>query len=548
MPLRIANDFEERNIILEDLKADLGLGRIDEAQNLFDQMSADWESLVADQDGWQTRAPNAPFIGAWHQHRAIYGYMLRSELVYQLKKALEQHPDFRIEGPLTHLLVDEYQDLNKCDLAVIKAIRDRGVNLFVAGDDDQSIYGFRKAHPAGIRNFITENPGAGDLRLRTCMRCDPNILALAHFIANQDVHRERKDLVAELGKTGGEVVILSFREQKAEAQAIASLVVHLINNIRILPHEILILLRSDSRGAFSSVIHEALMQSGIEVAMQERDAERYSYGSSKKVLSVLQLIVNEYDHLAWRCLLQWDRNGVGSASIQKVHELATSRGLGFAQGVNAVHADPACIGAAYGNRIRRVSENIQALIMPLRRTVDLVADTSAPALTDILRTVVESIVVDPAERAQVLAELLAVVDQSNVTTVGGLLEAIAVSNANMEPVLVPGKVSILTMHRAKGLTADAAIIAAAEDQYIPGRATGESIDDERRLFYVSLTRARHALYMTYCGHRWGQQERTGRTAGDQRRSLTGFLGDGPIIPISGRTYMERLARDVDVQK
>ena len=87
-PLRIADDWEERNIMLEDLKALLGLTRIDEARNLLNDLSADWQSLTSDKHDWEKRFPNPAFLGAWREHRQMYGYTLRTELVYQLKQAL----------------------------------------------------------------------------------------------------------------------------------------------------------------------------------------------------------------------------------------------------------------------------------------------------------------------------------------------------------------------------------------------------------------------------------------------------------------------------
>lgn len=169
-PLRIADDWEERHIILEDLKALLSLSSIDEARRLLNVLSADWQGLTADKAAWDQRFPYPAFLGAWREHREIYGYVLRAELVYQLKRALEQYGDFSLDGPPAHLLVDEYQDLNRCDLAVVKAIRDRGAEVYVAGDDDQSIYGFRMAHPEGIRRFPQDYGGARELVLEVCKR------------------------------------------------------------------------------------------------------------------------------------------------------------------------------------------------------------------------------------------------------------------------------------------------------------------------------------------------------------------------------------------
>ena len=102
---------------------------------------------------------------------------------------------------------------------------------------------------------------------------------------------------------------------------------------------------------------------------------------------------------------------------------------------------------------------------------------------------------------------------------------------------------LLTMHRAKGLTAEAVIVAATEDQYIPGRAQGDEVDDERRLLYVSLTRAKHHLFITYCDRRTGQQIHTGRDSGNTSRSLSQFLADCPHTPQDGREFIDRVARE-----
>ena len=98
------------------------------------------------------------------------------------------------------------------------------------------------------------------------------------------------------------------------------------------------------------------------------------------------------------------------------------------------------------------------------------------------------------------------------------------------------------MHRAKGLTAEAVIVVATEDQYIPGVAKGEEIGDERRLLYVSLTRARHHLFITYCDKRIGEQSHTGRDSGKVARSLTRFLVDCPYTPKDGRSFVSKYNR------
>jgi superfamily I DNA/RNA helicase len=121
-----------------------------------------------------------------------------------------------------------------------------------------------------------------------------------------------------------------------------------------------------------------------------------------------------------------------------------------------------------------------------------------------------------------------------------LVRALEVSNESVEQEIVKGRVNILTMHRAKGLTAKAVVVLAAEDEYLPGRAQGDQVGDERRLLYVSLTRAKHHLYITFCQRRTGRQRHTGRTSGKLPRTLTQFLQGAPVTPVSGVDYVRRL--------
>ena len=228
-PIRIADDYEERWIIQEDLKEILGLHRVEEAQDLIQRLSADWETLAADEAEWAIRFPDPRFIAAWREHRTIYGYTLRAELVYQLKLALEEGAIELTEAP-SHLLVDEYQDLNACDLSVVNNMTKAGAELFAAGDDDQSIYGFRGAEPEGIRRFIREYAGSADLTLTECRRCAPNILEIALYVARQDTGRIEKPLNPYTASGLGNVHLLRFEDYTKEAVAIAKIARWLVDS------------------------------------------------------------------------------------------------------------------------------------------------------------------------------------------------------------------------------------------------------------------------------------------------------------------------------
>ena len=216
---------------------------------------------------------------------------MRAELVYQLKKALEQRGDFELEGPIEYLLVDEYQDLNRCDLAVVQQIALRGAELFIAGDDDQSIYGFRKAHPEGIRRFPNDYSDATELELKICKRCDRSILELGLFVARQDPRRIEKAIRPESGRNEGEVALLRFAHQNAEANGIASLCNYLLAQHELKPNDILILLRSDRKGGFSRPIRESLEGAGIPVAAATDTTDALDGAGGRAFLAFLRLAV-----------------------------------------------------------------------------------------------------------------------------------------------------------------------------------------------------------------------------------------------------------------
>ena len=538
-PIRIADDWEERNIILEDIKSSLGLARIKQAKELLNELSNDWGSLTADNTGWEERFPNPRFIGFWQEHRRIYGYTLRAEMVYQLKKALQNRADFRLEEGMRYLLVDEYQDLNRCDLTVVRQIANRGVELFIAGDDDQSIYGFRKAHPQGIRDFPQDYPGCRQFPLELCKRCDRKILALALLVIRQDFRHIEKAIRPEPGRAEGQVEILRFDDQNLEAEGIVGLCSYLIHQQGLLPHDILILLRSDDQEAFSQPIRENISEAGIPVATS-LDANPLDHDQGRSFVAFLRLATTKPDGLAWRTLFQnWCR-GVGQGGIETIYDVARRLGLTFGQTVMTVRNDPSIIPNNHRGRLSTAIQNIWTNLQRVFPDEAMVEQETCADLMRIIRQAGISLLDNEEQLEDILKKFQMIAETFNAKSIEALTRGIGVSNEDIEQQIEQGKVNILTMHKAKGLTAKAVIVVAAEDQYIPGRAQGEAIDDERRLLYVSLTRAKHYLFATYCDRRTGQQRYRGRDGGRTARGLTQFLRNLPVTPLDGRRFVRNI--------
>jgi len=524
-PLRIADDWEERNIILEDLKSLIGLKDIKEARAKLNELSSDWESL-------EERNLDPKFIGAWQQHRMVYGYTLRAELVYQLKKALEQRGDFELEKSIDHFLVDEYQDLNKCDLAVVHEVASRGAELFIAGDDDQSIYGFRNAHPDGIRDFHTEYSNSKTFPLEVCMRCDSKIIDISRDVIQQDVGRTDKNIRPEPDRAQGQVAILRFGEQNKEAAGIANLCSYLINRRKISPGNILILLRSDRNGAFSRPIQKALQEKEIPVS-SGAGVNVLNEKGGRSVLAFLRLAINPEDSLAWGTLFNVWCQGVGPVARQEIYRVAQRNHKTFARTI-LESGNRNSFSTKISGAIDKVSNKLEELFPE-----NVTSDNLMPAI----RNATESLVLNENTKIAIMSKFQRAMELIDSKTLEEVVRAVEIVDENIDQEIEQDqidKISILSMHLAKGLTAKAVIVVAAEDQYIPGRATGIEIDDERRLMYVSLTRAKHHLFVTYCDNRTGEQRHTGRDSGQIARSLSRFLASIVQAPEDGETFVARL--------
>lgn len=535
-PLRIADDWEERHIIQEDLKESTGTNIKTVRKNL-QALSADWDTLRADESAPNPLKADAAFVGAWEQHRQMYGYTLRSELVYQLKRALEQHGDLKFDNQLKHLLVDEYQDLNACDLKVVSRLVERGCLVFAAGDDDQSIYGFRHANPEGIRRFDKEHAPSKDLNLATCMRCDQAIIDLARFVADLDPARIKKPWQSRTGAGAGEVHLLRFDTGQDEAQGIASLCKFLIRN-GTPPDEVLILIRSDRSGAFSKPLQSHMAQAGVPFSVNVESDSPLDSTPGRSLLSLLRLSLDDGDSLAWRTLLSVRKNGIGSKTVKGIESDAMQSGSRFGVALRAK-----ALGS--GGALRKEFDSLTQLLGEVKvlvgaSDVTFTGQEMQERLGKISQVLSGHGLTD---LDQTMAHVSALARESEVVNFAELLSIISMAGLTPEQERTAGAVNMLTMHKAKGLSARAVIVMACEDEYLPGRQqSGGEEADERRLLFVSLTRARERLYIAYAQRRYGPQQHTGRNSGKQKRHLTRYLRNAPVHAEPAGDYLGGLGK------
>jgi DNA helicase-2/ATP-dependent DNA helicase PcrA len=530
-PILIADDLDERHVIQEDLKIILKRP-VRRVRDAFQDLAADWETLDADTEQWESAYPDPSFLGAFREHRTIFGYTMRSELVYRVKRALHERPDFQLEKQFAHVIIDEYQDLNRCELEVVRALAGAGAKVYVAGDDDQSIYGFRHAFPQGIREFPNTYRGAADEELEVCHRCDKEILRLALSVAALDPRRVEKNLQSA-SEANGTVEVLGFQTGTAEAKGIARICKFLIEVKNVPAGEILILQRRDFNAAFSTPIIEQLNLLDIRATRLVNPFAILEREDGRQVVCVLRLLADREDGLAWGQLLELRDNGVGSKPLSQVYELARERNVRFSVALTMLRSDIELIEARNRQRLADDLTEIDLLLDALQPLLD---EQLPEALVTLLQRVL-----DREDVADFFDVLFALTGEEKAATVRDVFQGLQAVRDYVDEMMREGEedtVRLMTMHAAKGLTATAVIVPNGEDELLPGNADNETQEgDERRLLYVSLTRACHFLYVTYAARRSGMQARAGRAT--DRHSLTRFL-QGLVTPKRGKDFLDGL--------
>lgn len=532
-PLRIADDWETRQIVHPTLARRIGV-QSRRINNLFLELAANWEALEPRQHPKVDPKDRARFLGGWQEHREIYGYTLLAELPYALKNALQDHPD--LEGvDYDLLIVDEYQDLNACDLEALHLIAERGCAIIAAGDDDQSIYSFRRAAPEGIRRFPTDYCGCGDYSLTITHRCGSRIIDWASFVIEGDPSRPLKKprLRSAESSPPGEVAFLAFAGAKAEAQGVGQLIHRLVEREGIPPPEILVLLRGDYQGAFSRPMKEALQKLSIPYSDPDAVNQMLAETDNRRMLATLRLLVHRTDSLAWATLLKL-RTGVGDSFGDCIYERARSSRQQFGQALLEAYEE------GFPDAPTASSRRAKDLIGDVLSWVDARRPLPDHEENDgwgqwILSTAGDDVVPGPSES---LTELLLALDElvEPEIELGRYLGQIGPVGKDLAQTESQG-VRIMSMAASKGLTVQAAILAGLEEGILP--RPDADLSEERRLLYVAMTRAKKFLFCTWARRRQGPTARAGQGRVIQRRTPSPFLRGGPMNSEDGGTYITK---------
>lgn len=450
----------------------------------------------------------------------VYSCLLPGQLIQRAVDAINANLIDPVEVLGTRfLIVDEFQDLNFTDLEFIKAFVRKGTSVFVAGDDDQSIYAFRHAYPTGLQQFVSMYPQAATHELSECFRCTPEVLKVARNLIQRFPSYERipKHLFSqyEIAQPSlkGSSHRWKFRSEKQEANAIASSCRSLIER-GLPPQDILILL--SKREAFLTPLEVAFASTGVQVEIGRfepyinTDAGRFAY-------SLVRIACDTHleDYVAHRTMLGLLPR-VGIATCNSVRRSISSHPLNYLD----VFYNP-FYGGWFNQSQRKAIDQARNICADLKDWSDENSlEQRQTKIAQYIETYFgeseaalwsEQVKGLPANMS--LAELLAYLELEYDDQRSRLLKAVydrlelpIPSNG-----FFPPKVRIMTMHGIKGLEAKVVFIPGLEEAILPGAKTRRYpslVQEAARLLYVSITRAKAAVIMSFSMSRLvhGQRE------------------------------------------
>jgi DNA helicase-2/ATP-dependent DNA helicase PcrA len=424
-----------------------------------------------------------------------------------------------------HLLVDEYQDTNGSQYRIVKALAGGHRNLCVVGDDDQSIYGWRGAEVTHILNFKRDWPEAKVVRLETNYRSTHEIMAWANRLIAFNTLRHGK--VLEATKSGDPPRILQFEDEELEAKTVVSEISQRIREKIRRAKDFAILCRTNEQPrAFEMELRHAKVPYVLIGGMSFYDRKEI-----RDVLAYLKLLANPADEVSLLRIINTPARGIGQSTVKRLMDAAIQQGKPLWEILPGLENRGIIPAAAVQSVVK-----FRDLILRYRQATGTEPNSAVkqPALVEVTKKLLSEVnykaeivrmyssVQDQESREASLEEMVNAMgsycQRAPEPTLAGFLQDIALTgnddNRDKESKLERDAVVLMTLHAAKGLEFPEVYMVGMEEGILPHHrsvaADGAAIDEERRLCYVGVTRARERLTMTLALGRmkWGKSRPT----------------------------------------
>lgn len=440
--------------------------------------------------------------------------MTFNDLLLQANSLLSENEGvcIRYQDRFSQVLVDEYQDTNVSQYRFVKILSQRHRNLFVVGDDSQSIYGWRGADINNILNFEKDFPGARVVKLERNYRSTPNILGIANSVIEKNLGRKEKTLWTK-NPEGERTLVFKALDNSDEARFVAERISGLVESGDFKWSDMAVFYRANFQ---SRVIEEGLRAARIPYRIVS-GVGFYQRAEIKDVIAYLRLVQNPRDDVSFLRIVNVPPRKIGGATLRKLREASQSGGFALFEAAEYCQEHDLLPAQA-----------LRALSPFLEIIKGLGSAAESQAVVHVIKTLLQSTAYldylgDDHQRVENVKELLNAAEGWGDITLSDFLDLVLLATDEDRGDSGEEKVSLMTIHAAKGLEFPAVFVVGVNEELLPHKRSSETLEgleEERRLFYVAVTRAERLLYLSYASLRTV----SGGTYGARRSA---FLHDLP---------------------
>ena len=435
------------------------------------------------------------------------------DLLLKTNQLLNSSPEtlIKYQKIFKYILVDEYQDTNYSQYLIIKSLADRYQNLCVVGDDSQSIYSFRGANIDNILNFKKNYPECTTYKLEQNYRSSKNIVEGANSLIKKNKYKIDKNIWT-LNDSGSKIILNRSQNDSDEGRFVASNIFEEKNNNQLNNGSFAVLYRTNAQ---SRSIEDALRKANIDYQVFG-GLSFYQRKEIKDVTAYLRLVVNSNDEESFRRIVNFPPRGIGLKTLEKLLIISERENISMYDAINIIDKYPKLFNKGVMGRITDFRNLIESLkIESKTKNADYVLTNviNGSGIIDFYRNEgsVESI-----NRIENIEELRSgindfILEQKELadgdTSITRYLQDISLYSET-DKSFSSDRVSLMTIHMAKGLEFNVVYVVGIEENLFPSILSlnsSEDLEEERRLFYVAMTRAKDKLILSHCDFRfkWG---------------------------------------------
>lgn len=445
---------------------------------------------------------------AYQQKLKEYNALDFDDLLFLTVQLFQKYPKVLeiYQNRWSFVLIDEYQDTNAAQYTITKLLTQKHTNVCVVGDPDQSIYSWRGANINNILNFETDFPGAKIIKLEENYRSTSHILNAANELIQNNTQRYEKKLWSALGE-GEKVKVFFASSDREEAQFVLQTINHYIRASFLSLNDVVIFYRTNAQ---SRVYEDLFLKHNIPYVIVG-GISFYQRREIKDLLSILRLIVSSTDFLSFLRSINLPKRGFGQTTLAKMQQLAEDEEKPI-----LMLCDELLTSHPILKLSKRQKEGLYEFIHAIKMLREM-AKTHA-SLDDILIEAIERtryleyLREDPdtyADRKENIDELIAKASEwGEDGNLQDFLEELSLKSSADDSSTPYDSIKLMTLHNGKGLEFDLTFMVGMEEELFPhlnSRDSFEGLEEERRLCYVGMTRAKKHLYMTGSTYRtlWG---------------------------------------------